>query len=245
MLKKMLTVLGIILLLTVGIIGTRTFITRHSQKELIPPAPESLEVKQTETPTAPPVPSFNKAQLSTSDPTSPWVVVNKSRSLNPQSYTPSDLVSVGNNQQMRTEAATALMTLINAAKAEGLSIQALSGYRSYSRQVTVYNNEVATYGQAVADTESAKPGHSEHQTGWAVDVGGGGCGIEDCFGATAEGKWLAINAYKYGFIVRYTAEKQAITGYRAEPWHIRYIGTDLSTEMHNKSVVTLEEFFSL
>jgi len=126
-----------------------------------------------------------------------------------------------------------------------ISIGALSGYRSYSTQVTVYNNEVANYGQAVADSESAKPGTSEHQTGLAVDVGGGGCGIEDCFGTTAEGKWLAANAYNYGFIVRYTAAKQSITGYRAEPWHIRYIGSELSQEMHKENITTLEEFFSL
>ena len=76
-------------------------------------------------------------------------------------------------------------------------------------------------------------------------MGGGGCGVEDCFGNTAEGKWVAANAYKYGFIIRYTSGKQQITGYRAEPWHIRYIGTDLSTEMQQKGALTLEEFFGL
>ena len=85
----------------------------------------------------------------------------------------------------------------------------------------------------------------EHQTGWAVDVGGGGCHIDNCFGATAEGKWVAAHVHEYGFIIRYTAEKQAITGYRAEPWHIRYIGTELSTELHKQNITTLEEFFNL
>lgn len=146
---------------------------------------------------------------------------------------------------MRAEAGQALSNMIQAAKAEGLSIRPLSAYRSYTTQVSVYNNEVRTYGQATADTQSARPGTSEHQTGLAVDVGGGGCGIEDCFGETAEGKWVAANAYKYGFIIRYTPDKVGITGYRYEPWHIRYIGTGLAAEMHNTNIKTLEEFFGL
>lgn len=260
--QKFLMILGIVLLLAVGLIGTWTFVKRHQNQELIPATPTSpsaesstvqapnseATVSPAPTPEAvPPAakPGFNKKKYSTGEPASAWVVVNKKRALNPTSYAPTDLVSVGNNQQLRKEAADALATMIAAAKTEGLSISALSGYRSYSRQETVYANEVKNYGQAVADTESAKPGHSEHQTGWAVDVGGGGCGIEDCFGTTAEGKWVAAHAYEYGFIVRYTAAKQEITGYRAEPWHIRYIGTELSAEMHKQNVITLEEFFGL
>lgn len=189
--------------------------------------------------------TFDKNKYSHDAVTSIWVVVNKQRPLNPKTYAPNDLVSVGGGQQMRQEAASALSRLIAAAKAEGLTINPMSGYRSYNTQVSVYNNEVKQYGQTVADSESARPGTSEHQTGLAIDVGGGGCGIEDCFGATNEGKWLALNAYKYGFIIRYTAAKQQITGYRAEPWHIRYIGTDLSLEMQKQGVTTLEEFFGL
>lgn len=189
--------------------------------------------------------SFDKKKYSVDDVTSIWVVVNKQRPLNPKTYVPNDLVTVGGGQQLRKEAATALQELISAAKADGLGISPLSGYRSYNTQVSVYNNEVVTNGQAVADTQSARPGTSEHQTGLAIDVGGGGCGIEDCFGDTPSGKWVAANAYKYGFVVRYTTGKQSITGYRAEPWHIRYIGTELSIEMKKQGVVTLEEFFDL
>lgn len=189
--------------------------------------------------------SFDKKKYSVDDPTSIWVVVNKTRPLNPKTYAPADLTAVGGGQQIRKEAAVALVTLIADAKKQGLTISALSGYRSYATQVSVYNNEVKQFGQTVADTESARPGYSEHQTGWAVDVGGGGCGVEDCFGRKAEGKWLATNAYKYGFIIRYITDKQPITGYRAEPWHIRYIGTELSTEMQKQGVTTLEEFFNL
>lgn len=190
-------------------------------------------------------PSFNKAKYSYDDPASIWIVANKQRPLNPQKYEPSDLVHIGSGKQLRKEAADNLTKLIQAAKTESLSIEPISAYRSYSTQVTVYRLEVNAYGSAVADTQSARPGTSEHQTGLAVDVGGGGCGIDDCFANTAEGKWLAANAHTYGFIIRYPEGKQAITGYRYEPWHIRYVGTELSIEMHKKGVQTLEEFFGL
>ena len=188
--------------------------------------------------------TFDKKKYSVDDVTSIWVVVNKQRPLNPKTYVPADLVAIG-GQQLRQEASTALQTMITAAKAEDLSISPLSGYRSYNTQVSVYNNEVANNGQVVADTQSARPGTSEHQTGLSIDVGGGGCGIEDCFGATPVGKWVAANAYKYGFVIRYIDGKQAITGYRAEPWHIRYVGIELASEMKKQGVTTLEEFFDL
>jgi len=191
------------------------------------------------------VPAFDKAQHSLDDPTSIWVVANKTRPFSPRDYAPTDLVSVGNGQRLRSEAAGALTELFSAASGAGYTLRPLSGYRSYSTQVSVYQSEVNAYGQAVADTQSARPGTSEHQTGLAIDVGGGGCGIEDCFGNTAEGKWLAAEAHKYGFIIRYPEGKQSVTGYRYEPWHIRYIGKDLAGEMHRQNVLTLEEFFGL
>ena len=187
---------------------------------------------------------FNKSKYSTDSPSSIWVVVNKQRPLNPITYAPSDLTSVGNGQYMRLEAAQALVHLFADAKAAGYAIVPESGYRSYATQTSVYNSEVNSFGQAKADTESARPGHSEHQTGWAVDLGSAGC-YEDCFGKTQASVWLVANAYKYGFILRYPANKSDITGYRNEPWHFRYIGPELSTEMHSINVTTLEEFFGL
>lgn len=210
-------------------------VTQHTTT---PPAETKPEEKVAE-------PEFDKKKYSIDDVTSTWVVVNKLRPLNPKTYAPADLVSVGGGQQLRKEAATALTNLITGAEAENLTISPLSGYRSYNTQVSVYNNEVKTYGKTVADTQSARPGTSEHQTGLGVDVGGGGCGIEDCFGTTAPGKWVTANAYKYGFIIRYPEGKQAVTGYRYEPWHIRYVGVELATEMHEKGTQTLEEFFGL
>lgn len=188
-------------------------------------------------------PAFNKTKYSVDDSVSIWVIANKQRPLSPLNYAPADLAYIG-GQQLRSEAVSALQNMIQAAQTEGLYITPLSGYRSYATQQSVYAREVATYGQAVADTQSARPGYSEHQTGWAIDVGGGGCGIEDCFGDTAEGKWVAANGYKYGFIIRYQPGKESITGYRAEPWHIRYVGTELATELQ-KTGQTLEEFFGL
>ncbi len=234
--------LGIILLLAAGVLGWRAL---HERSFHTTPGKTGSTQQQGNKSQQPTTPLFDKKKLSNDDPSSLWVVVNKSRPLNPLAYASSDLVAVGNNQQLRKEAAAALALLILDAKNQGLTIAPLSGYRSYATQVSVYNKEVASNGQAVADTESAKPGYSEHQTGLAVDVGGGGCGIEDCFGTTAEGKWLAANSHTYGFIIRYQAGKEAVTGYRAEPWHIRYIGTDLSEEMHKQNITTLEEFFGL
>lgn len=192
-----------------------------------------------------PLNAFDKAKFSLTDPTSIWVIANKQRPLVPTDYAPTDLVNVGGGQRLRAEAATKLSELIAGAKAAGLKINPLSAYRSYQTQVSVYNSEVRAYGQAVADSESARPGYSEHQTGLAIDVGGGGCGVEDCFGDTEEGKWVAANAHKYGFIIRYVPGKEAITGYRPEPWHIRYVGVELAAEMKKQGVQTLEEFFDL
>lgn len=187
---------------------------------------------------------FNKKQYSLDDPASLWVVVNKQRPLNPKTYAPSDLTDIGNGQRMRLAAANQLKLLFSAAKAAGYTLVAESGYRSYGTQVSVYNSEVRAFGQAKADSESARPGYSEHQTGWAVDIGSPGC-YEDCFGTKPASKWLLTVAYKYGFIRRYPPDKTDITGYREEPWHFRYIGVDLATELHKQNVETLEEFFGL
>ncbi len=190
-------------------------------------------------------PSFDKTKYSLSDPSSTWVVINKNRALKPIDYTPNDLQDVGGGQQLRKEAAQAFAKLTSAAAKDQMTIQPLSGYRSYATQIAVYNSEVSRYGQATADSQSARPGRSEHQTGLAIDIGGGGCGIEDCFGNTNEGRWVAKNAYKYGFIIRYPTGKEAITGYRAEPWHIRYVGVSLAVELNGTGVKTLEEFFDI
>lgn len=188
--------------------------------------------------------TFNKNKYSVDRPDSLWVVVNKKRPLYPLQYAPGDLMPVGNGQQLRAEAAGAFNRLTNDAKTAGYNLIAESGYRSYRTQVAVYNREVQTFGRATADTQSARPGYSEHQTGWAIDIGSAGC-YEDCFGKTAAAGWLKDNAYLYGFLLRYPADKSPVTGYRNEPWHFRYVGKELSAEIHSRAITTLEEFFSL
>jgi D-alanyl-D-alanine carboxypeptidase len=198
---------------------------------------------------------FDKSQFSLTDPTSMWVIVNKKRPLKPQNYVPDDLVTPnlplrvpGNeSMQMRRQTSQALETLFAAAKADNTPLMVSSGYRSYTYQVSLYGKYVSDQGQATADTQSARPGYSEHQTGLAVDVEplDQKCDVEVCFADTSAGKWIAADAYKYGFVIRYPEGKTAITGYEYEPWHIRYVGIDLATEMHNKHIATLEEFFGL
>lgn len=188
------------------------------------------------------------------DAASIWVVVNKGRVL-PNAYVPADLVvpdislsqsAASQNMQLRKDSAASLEKLVSAASNDALKLKLVSGYRSYATQQSVYNSYVASQGKAYADATSAQPGHSEHQTGLAADLGAtsGKCQLEKCFGDMAEGKWLAASAHKYGFIVRYQKDKQNLTGYDYEPWHVRYVGIDLATEL-NKTGQTLEQFFDL
>ncbi len=133
-----------------------------------------------------------------------------------------------------------------AAAKDGNQLLLASGYRSEGLQRTLYNGYVQKEGQAAADRSSAKPGTSEHQTGLAADVGAASrkCEIEVCFGDMPEGEWLANHASHYGFIIRYPQGKEAVTGYEYEPWHIRYVGVALATELL-PTQQTMEEFFSI
>ena len=193
-------------------------------------------------------PTFNKKRLSTTDPASLWVVVNKSHKITPAEYVPGDLSYTTNGVLVSGQILPDLNALIAAAAPDGVTLPIISGYRSYANQTTLYNNYVAQYGQAVTDTISARPGHSEHQLGLAVDLGtpsNPGCSLKACFATTAEGTWLATHAQEYGFIVRYTAENTDITGYDPEGWHIRYIGRELAAEMRKQNITSLETFFAI
>lgn len=138
------------------------------------------------------------------------------------------------------EAMAAFEEMQKAAYSAGCNIYISSGYRSYERQNEIYNRYVARDGQAAADTYSARPGHSEHQTGLAFDLNT----IDSSFANTAEGKWVAQNCHKYGFIIRYTKEKEAVTGYMYEPWHIRYLGVETATAVY-ESGLCLEEYLGI
>lgn len=157
------------------------------------------------------------------------LVVNKKYGL------PSTFTGVENH-----DALNSLKLLQNNAEKQGLSLKLLSGYRSYNYQKTLYNNYVKKHGKKIADTFSAMPGHSEHQTGLAFDVGK----IDDKFNETPSGKWLAENAHYYGFIIRYPEGKQHITGYKYEPWHIRYLGVEVATKVY-ESGLCLEEYLKI
>lgn len=198
---------------------------------------------------------FNKSQYSLTDPNSLWVIANKLRPLNPRDYAP-QLVTP--KMALRLQPTAAEMKVSSAMKADlesmnaaakqaGLTLMLASGYRSYQTQIAVYNNEVKTYGQAAADRESARPGFSEHQTGLAADLApaSGKCVVEDCFASTPEGAWVAAHAYEYGFVIRYQNGKEATTGYRYEPWHVRYVGKALAAELNKQGNPVLETFFGL
>ena len=130
--------------------------------------------------------------------------------------------------------------LVSGAAAQGLNIYLSSGFRSYSYQAQLYSNYVSWYGKASADTFSARPGYSEHQCGLAIDVNT----IDSTFEGTSEAVWLAAHCHEYGFIIRYPKGKQDITGYKYEPWHIRYVGTDLSYKIY-ESGLTVEEYYGI
>ena len=223
------------------------------------PTTAQTPTQSTPTPKTNPAPEpipFDTSQYSITDPASPWVIVNKSNPLSPRDYAPSDLrapnvalsaSASSARMQLRDQAATALEAMFAAATSDGHKLRVDSAYRSYTYQKTVNDRIVAQIGQTAADRESARPGYSEHQTGWAVDVGpkSGGCNLSACFGDLPSGIWVAENAHRYGFIVRYGKTQEAITGYTYEPWHLRYVGVALATEIASRDMITLEAFFDV
>lgn len=217
------------------------------------PAPQSTStVEQAEQ--QKPRTGFDKTRYSTDDPASLWIVVNKKRPIS-LDYKPDDLVTPAvqlnsaksaEENTLRKDAAKQLEVMFADAKKAGLNLMLASGYRSAGLQATYYNSYVNRDGQAAADRYSAKPGTSEHQTGWSLDISpiDRRCYLEECFSETPEGRWLAANASKYGFVLRYPKGLEQVTGYQFEPWHFRYVGQELAQELQ-KSGQTLEQFFGL
>ena len=158
------------------------------------------------------------------------LIANKTYSL-PADYNPGGILP---------EAQAAFDTMKADAAKEGIYLSIVSGFRSYTYQGQLYNGYVNRDGKAAADTYSARAGHSEHQTGLAMDINNAGSG----FNNTKEAKWLAANCVKYGFILRYPQGKEDITGYMYESWHIRYLGKDIAKEVAD-SGLTLEEFLCI
>lgn len=178
------------------------------------------------------------------------LIVNKTQSI-PKDFVPTNLVVpnikfsfTGYHEKKNLEQTTsrALENLFAAARKDGITLAAVSGYRSYSRQADIYSNYVKRDGQKKADTYSARPGTSEHQTGLAMDVSAPSVNFQltEQLGNTKEGKWLAAHAHEYGFIIRYPKGKEPITGYIYEPWHLRYVGQELAKKVYTTGL-TLEE----
>ncbi|WP_025693272.1 M15 family metallopeptidase [Paenibacillus zanthoxyli] len=195
-----------------------------------------------------------EAQLAATEPDSIGVMVNKQYGL-PDNYKPADLVYPDvpfifkekiEKRMMRQEAAHALEEMFAGAKRDGVYLAGVSAYRSEKTQQGLFNAYAERDGEDKALTYSAVPGHSEHQTGLAIDLSGkdGTCAAESCFAGTKEADWLARHAPEYGFIIRYPEGKEAVTGYMYEPWHVRYVGKEAARSIAERGI-TLEEYYNV
>lgn len=195
-----------------------------------------------------------KMIYTTKYPASTAVVVNKKIYL-PKNYVPKNLVYPKTSfifkkkvekRKLREEAGVALEKMFEAAKRDKIYLSGVSGYRSYATQMAVFNRYVKRDGYEKARRYSAVPGTSEHQTGLAIDVSGsnGKCAAASCFANTKEAKWLDRNSANFGYIVRYPKGKEHVTGYKYEPWHLRYVGSGIAKDMKRRNL-TLEEYFGI
>lgn len=235
--------------------STASAVTSASPSPEAVPSVESTTAAAEPPPQAPVPPSAALPhQFSLTDPASPWLVVNKHRPLSPADYVPADLVQPnvrlavsGEAAQLNSTTAAAAEAMFAAASQDGVNMTLASGYRSYGTQVATYNGYVAARGQADADTASARPGYSEHQTGWSFDIGdgGGACSFQPCFADQPAAVWAKANGHRFGFVVRYPLMLHPITGYYYEPWHLRYIGLEAATDMANRGISTVEEYFGV
>ena len=184
------------------------------------------------------------------DPSSPWVLVNKRNGLSPMGFAPSDLIVPpmphANGQRLRADAAAALARMAAASVEAGAGQVGIdTAFRSYDTQDALYDKTLARRGRAWTDTWYLRPGYSEHQTGLTVDllpVGRSDCTINDCIDETPQGAWLARNAWRFGFLLRYERGHTSTTGVGFEPWHFRYVGIPLARAYHDGGWHTYEEF---
>ena len=175
-----------------------------------------------------------------------FILVNKYYYLE-EDYVPNDLEELNkqyalNNMKMVKDAKEAFEAMSKDAKKEGLKIIAMSTYRDYAYQTTLYDNYVKQDGKEAADTYSGRPGFSEHQTGYAVDVYNDDEQYTN-FHLTKEFKWMQEHAKEYGFILRYPENKEKETGYQYESWHYRYVGKDIATYITDNNI-SYEEYYA-
>lgn len=234
-----------ITLLVQGAVGQPNF-------EILKERAEQRELSGWEIPTLE-LTDYSYPRLATGFAGSEWVVVNKLRPLSPLDFEPAvreieSSSSLDNSRglELRDVAAKALEEMAAEMSFQGAGqVFVNSAYRSYDYQAGLFEDKVAQYGEAEALVRSAKAGHSEHQTGLAVDVSvpAQGCAIMQCFGDTVAGKWIADNSWKFGYIVRYERDTTSVTGYTYEPWHLRYVGKQIAKMYANNGIQTLEEFW--
>ena len=190
-----------------------------------------------------PVISYNNNINIITEPDKIEVLVNKNNQL-PNNYIPKELIKLDtkysmHNQYLKKEAYNAFINMYNDALKENIYIYIASAYRSYNYQEYIYNKSLLEHPSTIVETYRAKPGHSEHQTGLAIDI------IKKDYKLLTENdieySWLINNSYKYGYILRYPTSKEKITGYIHEPWHFRYLGINIATTLYNNNI-TYEEY---
>ena len=187
----------------------------------------------------------------TYDDGSKLILVNKQYAVTSDFY-PSDMVAVdgslSTNQGLyfKREAYDAYLKMLADANNQGINFLICSTYRSYWTQESIYFSHIYSYGTEYTNTVSAYPGRSEHHTGWAVDVTSKNMGYDllESFIDYPEGQWINSHCHEYGFIIRYPKDKTHITGYSYEPWHLRYVGVDVATEIMSRGI-TLEEYLGV
>ena len=210
----------------------------------------SVETTPSPSPTPSPTPTPTpESTIDTTTVSSIQKITNKNHPID-SAYVPADLtiVNVNSNgtQYLRSEAASALVNMFEAARRDNINLYLVSGYRSYAQQLELYNTYVRTDGKALADQYDAIPGACEHQLGLAVDLSDDNRDhdIDDSFETTAAYQWLLKHSYEYGYIFRFPRGKEAITGIAYNPWSFRYIGIEEAKKVYD-SGLTLEEFYKV
>jgi D-alanyl-D-alanine carboxypeptidase len=216
------------------------------------PTPPGVARVGTTSPGVTPAPAGTAAPTALPDPDKLLIRVNKQDAVGPD-YVPPDLVSIkaakipaaNGDPQVRKVVLPALERLFNDAQAAGVNFVVLSAYRSYDQQKAVLEAEIRAYGPEQAPRQVAEPGHSEHQLGTAIDFTSFGVKYQtdQKFGLLPEGRWLADNAHKYGFVMSFPDGKETITGYIYEPWHFRFVGPDVARMVRERGI-TLNEFLA-
>jgi D-alanyl-D-alanine carboxypeptidase len=215
----------------------------------------STTTSETTTTTIPPPPPCAEADVVVpDDPAAAWatVLVDTARAL-PAAFGPNDLRNIADagfpltdGLAVRSLVVPDLDALRQAAAANGTPLSILAGYRSHAQQTELYARRVDELGDAEAGSRVARPGHSEHQLGTTIDVTSeGDTDVDQAWGATPAGQWVATNAHKYGFLLSYPPDASDRTCYDYEPWHLRYVGRELAADVIDSGLSLREHLWQL